>query len=388
MEFLMQFELSIYATLAALMLLMKIYYKKEVYSNSNRLFKAMLFGVIFIMVLEFLSWLYDGKPGNFAHYMNIVFNVALFMFSPLVPSLWVAYIYYKIYGDIEKVRKYLWFQYPLIISVILGFINLITPIVFEISRDTNIFSRLPLLSINFVMIYMMITYSIIITIKERKKLNSTVLIAVLLFVLLPVFGSLLQLYNFGLIVMYPILSLSLIVIYLFMETTSSSSDYLTGLYSRSRFDEVVTSKVQRNEVFSVIMLDLDDYKQFNDEYGHIVGDRVLIMFANLMKQVFGQKALPARYGGDEFVVVIEEENESLILELKIKLQSKISESTDPILKNLKFSYGHSTRTKTNQLDYDALLKLADNAMYENKAVNKNFKRRKEDKERLKEDRKG
>lgn len=380
----MQFELSIYAAIAALMLLLKIYYKKEVYSISNRLFKAMLFGAIFMMLLEFLSWAFDGEAGNFAYNMNVVFNATLFAFSPVVPSLWVSYMFYKVYGDIEKVRKYLWFQYPFIIAFLLVVINFITPIVFEIPRDTNVFSRLPLLSVNFIMTYMMIGYSVFITIKERKKLNPMVLIAVLLFVLLPVLASLLQLYNFGLIVMYPILTLSIIVFYLFLETTSASSDYLTGLFSRSRFDEVVTSKVQRNEVFTVVMLDLDDYKQLNDKYGHITGDHVLIMFANVMKHVFGPKALSARYGGDEFVVVIDDVTDSLILNYNAKLKSKINESTDPIFQTLKFSYGYSTRTKSNQLDYDALLRIADKVMYEDKAVNKNFKRRKEDRLHSKE----
>lgn len=379
MEFLLQFQLSIYAIVAVIMLLVKIYFKKEVFSSSNRLFRAMLFGVILIMILEFLSWIFDGKPGDFAYIMNQTFNLLLFIFSPVVPSLWVAYIFYKIYGDIEKVRKYLWFQYPFLIAFVLGIINVFYPIVFEVPRATNLFGRLPLISINFVMTYIIVGYSVYITVKERSKLNPTVMNAVLMFVILSILASILQVFNFGLIVMYPTLALSIIVIYLFLETTSGSTDYLTGLFSRLRFDEVVTSKVERNDEFSVVMLDLDDYKKFNDEHGHIVGDRVLIMYANAMNSVFGEDALVARYGGDEFVVVVLDKDETSILNYKESLKSKINESADPIFKTVRFSFGFSTRTKENQNGYDKLLKKSDEIMYEDKAVNKNFMRRKEDK---------
>lgn len=379
MEFLLQFQLSIYAIVAVIMLLVKIYFKKEVFSSSNRLFRAMLFGVILIMILEFLSWIFDGKPGDFAYIMNQTFNLLLFIFSPVVPSLWVAYIFYKIYGDIEKVRKYLWFQYPFLIAFVLGIINVFYPIVFEVPRATNLFGRLPLISINFVMTYIIVGYSVYITVKERSKLNPTVMNAVLMFVILSILASILQVFNFGLIVMYPTLALSIIVIYLFLETTSGSTDYLTGLFSRLRFDEVVTSKVERNDEFSVVMLDLDDYKKFNDEHGHIVGDRVLIMYANAMNSVFCEDALVARYGGDEFVVVVLDKDETSILNYKESLKSKINESADPIFKTVRFSFGFSTRTKENQNGYDKLLKKSDEIMYEDKAVNKNFMRRKEDK---------
>ena len=378
MEYLMQFQLSIYAVLAVSMLLVKIYHKEEVYSYSNRLFKAMLLGVMIIMLLEFLSWVFDGRPGNFAYIMNYLFNFLLFVFSPSVACFWVAYIHYKIYGDRQRVRKNLWFQYPILISGFLALINLIYPIVFKVPVDTNLFERLPLLSLNFAMAYIMVSYSVFLTIKNRSKLKRTVLYSVLLFVVFTILASIFQVFNYGLIVMYPVLALSIIVIYLFLETTSSSTDYLTDLYSRSRFDEFVTSRVENDEEFSVLMLDLDDYKQFNDEHGHVVGDRILIMYANLMKQVFSDKSLVARYGGDEFVVVVFENDIKTIISYKEDMKIKIDESNDPIFRTVKFSFGYSTRTKENQFGYDKLMKKSDDVMYVDKAVNKNFKRRKED----------
>lgn len=378
MEYLMQFQLSIYAILAVSMLLVKIYFKEEVYSYSNRLFKAMLLSVIILMTLEFLSWIFDAKPGNFNFILNYVFNFVLFIVSPSVACFWVAYIHYKIFGDKQRIRKNFWFLYPIFISSLLALINIFFPIVFKVPVETNLFERLPLLPLNFMMAYVMVIYSVILTFKHRSKLKRTVWIAVLLFVVLSIFASLLQLFNYGLIVMYPTLALSIIVIYLFLETTSASTDYLTDLHSRSRFDEFLANKVERNEEFSVLMLDLDDYKEFNDVHGHIVGDRILIMFSNLMKKVFGDKALAARYGGDEFVVVVSDQDVKTIVGYKEDLKIEIEESKDPIFQTVRFSFGYSTRTKENQFGYNRLLKKSDDVMYQDKAVNKNFKRRKED----------
>lgn len=383
MDYILQFQLSIYATVALLMLLVKIYYKEEVYSYSNRLFRAMAIGAILIMAMEFLSWFFDGKSGSFNYVMNYAFNFLLFVCSALVPGFWASYIHYKIFGDKEKVRKLLWFQFPLLIALLLAVINLIHPIIFDIPTDTNLFIRLPLISINYIMVYGLVIYTVVMAIKERSKLKRIVLSAVLLFVILSFLSSLLQVLNYGLIVMYPMLALSIIVIYLFLETTSSATDYLTGLYSRSRFDEYLMSKVEKNEEFTVVMLDLDDYKQFNDEHGHVVGDRILIMYANLMKQAFGEKSLVARYGGDEFVVVIPDSQEESIMKYKEKISKGINKSSDKIFRKVRFAYGFSTRTKENQYGYDKLLKESDEVMYSDKSINKNFLRRKEDKKKAK-----
>jgi diguanylate cyclase (GGDEF)-like protein len=250
--------------------------------------------------------------------------------------------------------------------------------VFKVPSDTNLFERLPFITINFVMAYTLVLYSIFISIKEHTKTKKTVFITVMIFVFLPLIASIVQALNYGLIIMYPILTLSTIVVYLFLETQSASKDYLTGAYSRSRFDEFVDRKIASNEEFCVVMLDLDDYKIFNDEHGHTVGDRILIQYANQAKQVFGDRSLFARYGGDEFVVLVPGKDIEELMRLNGQLKDSIKHSKDPIFSKLRYSFGQACRTIENQYTYDDLLIEADKVMYKNKAINKNFKRRKED----------
>jgi len=384
MDLVFQFQLSIYALIVLAMLILKIYYREEIYSYSSRLFRALLISAGVVLILEFLSWAFDGRPGNFNHLMNYLFNYLLFVSSTIVPGFWLSYLHFKIYGNINTVRKLYWFQFPMLISFVIATINIFVPIVFKVPVATNLFERLPFIAINFVMAYLLVFYSVFIAIKERSKIKNAVFVTVVIFVILPLIASIVQALNYGLIIMYPILALSTIVVYLFLETQSASKDYLTGAYSRSRFDEFVARKTASNEEFCVVMLDLDDYKIFNDEHGHTVGDRILIQYVNQAKQVFGDQSLVARYGGDEFVVVIPGRNVEELMRLNGQLKDAIKHSKDPIFSQLRYSFGHSCRTKENQYTYDNLLIEADKVMYKNKAINKNFQRRKEDKDFINE----
>ncbi len=88
----------------------------------------------------------------------------------------------------------------------------------------------------------------------------------------------------------------------------ATKDHLTGLYNRLFLEEALEREVSRANRYgfplSLIMLDLDNFKSVNDRYGHDVGDRVLIRFAQVIKKNVRGTDIPARYGGEEFVVLL------------------------------------------------------------------------------------
>jgi diguanylate cyclase len=88
----------------------------------------------------------------------------------------------------------------------------------------------------------------------------------------------------------------------------SETDGLTGALNRGAFDVVITDLVARREVsgkgFSLLMLDLDNFKAINDRYGHLTGDRVLVAFAQKCKGMLRGDDIIARYGGEEFVLIL------------------------------------------------------------------------------------
>jgi diguanylate cyclase len=89
---------------------------------------------------------------------------------------------------------------------------------------------------------------------------------------------------------------------------SANTDGLTGVYNRKALDEHLRSLVERNRVmrtpFSLLMMDLDDFKRLNDKYGHTVGDRMLLAFAQKCRASVRSDDFLARYGGEEFTLIL------------------------------------------------------------------------------------
>jgi diguanylate cyclase len=89
---------------------------------------------------------------------------------------------------------------------------------------------------------------------------------------------------------------------------ASQTDGLTGVSNRATFDQYLTNLIDRNTVtpttFSLLMIDIDNFKQINDTYGHPIGDRVIMALAQLCKGSIRKDDMVARYGGEEFALIL------------------------------------------------------------------------------------
>ncbi|UCD78377.1 MAG: diguanylate cyclase [Desulfobacterales bacterium] len=90
--------------------------------------------------------------------------------------------------------------------------------------------------------------------------------------------------------------------------TESLCDGLTGIYNRKAFDHKIGDLVHKNTVsrlpFSLLMIDIDDFKKINDTFGHQTGDRVIMAIANKCRLSIRSEDFLARYGGEEFVIIL------------------------------------------------------------------------------------
>jgi len=150
------------------------------------------------------------------------------------------------------------------------------------------------------------------------------------------------------------------------DREAATTDSLTGLYNRrplmKRMAEEKSRAVRRKYGFVTLFIDLDDFKKINDNHGHTTGDAVLIKVANEIKRIIRPYDIAARYGGDEFVVMLME----IPLEAAATLAKKIAEAIKRIEIN-DFNMGISASIGIHQFGSNNAtedpIEEADKAMY-------------------------
>ncbi len=152
----------------------------------------------------------------------------------------------------------------------------------------------------------------------------------------------------------------------------SSSDGLTKLYNRSYLLEKMREELNRYKryktTFSLIMLDIDDFKNVNDIYGHLKGDKVLFELANILANSRRDLDICARYGGEEFAIILPHTNGNEAKVISERLREKIKHFFKKDIK-ITVSIGISNCPKSGKV-LKTLIKKADDALYESKRMGK------------------
>lgn len=158
-------------------------------------------------------------------------------------------------------------------------------------------------------------------------------------------------------------------------------DGLTGISNRRKFDEYLDSTwnlaVRVSMPVSIVMMDIDFFKQYNDNYGHQGGDDCLIKIAQVLSKTIVRKTdFLARYGGEEFVCVLsntDADNAFIIAEkLRLDVMSlNIPHAYSSVEKIVTISVGVATRFPTKNLSFTELIEDADKALYKSKESGRN-----------------
>jgi len=153
----------------------------------------------------------------------------------------------------------------------------------------------------------------------------------------------------------------------------AKTDPLTGVFNRLGIEEAISLGLQdwsqHRKPLSLVMIDIDHFKQINDKYGHDVGDLVLSNLSNIVQQHTRTQDLFARWGGEEFVLVCRDTDIDSARAIADKLRELIANQT--LHKNIKITASFGVATLKTYENLEQLFKAADTALYEAKSSGRN-----------------
>ncbi len=341
-----------------------------------RLMRRTFLALLLVLLTDLFQWALDGRPGSSVTTLLHIDNMLYYVFQMISVVVWNDYVHYRVLRKVKSKNVIIATSIvPLAVVMVLILTNPLTNFVFSIGTG-NHYVRGPVSNplAFLVMGYLLFTSLWIMYMRRKEMLASirreySILAG---FVVAPFIGAVIQLNAFGISLIWPLASISMLILYINRSQDEISIDALTGLNNRGSLDKYLLERVfpESEERLTLVLMDLDKFKTINDELGHDMGDVALREVAEIIRQAFssGNNFL-ARYGGDEFVVVIPQIDDPRMIDSYIKnLRSTVEnfnqKKTFPV--RLSISCGMAFYPREDVRTPEDLLKAADNKMYEEK----------------------
>jgi len=343
--------------------------RKNIFFVGQLYFRLILVSIAFIIVSDVLMWTFNGATFNGARTAHIISSVIYFSLSPFPSLFFFLYTCARIHLPLKYIKVlFPIILLPIIINAVISILSIWKGYIFQIGLD-NIYNRGNLLIPMMIFSYLDLAFSFIIMLFNLGKISKTEIIYIAFFCFIPLVSSFLQIIYFGINALWPGVTLTCLLLYLFTLNDSIQIDQLTGVYNRRQLEQylyVCFYRKKRSKFIVGIMVDLNNFKSINDTYGHTEGDRALKKAGAILKKAFSG-AFVSRYAGDEFVIVLETNKPVLEKYYQALREEEISFNKDSSLPYfLTFSIGAVISSRDGIHDVYSFLKEIDEKMYEDK----------------------
>lgn len=276
-------------------------------SCDGYLFRWMCRICLILCILEAAGFALNGRQFFGARQAAVLCSSLLLFLGSVLGWLWIWYVDCKLLPvNSRNWRKYLPLAIPAAAVGLMSLANLAFPVFFTVSEE-NIYSRTRWFFIPWVITYAYLIWGTIRIYRYQRRTDRRILIPALMF-LLPIFlGSMIQMFFYGISLVWVSAAAGLVCLYINLQRELVYLDPLTGLYNRGYlfyYLDSITSQARPDRRVTGIMLDINGFKQINDTLGHHEGDTVLQDVARILMHAAGNNTV-IRYGGDEFVVLVE-----------------------------------------------------------------------------------
>lgn len=263
---------------------------------------------------------------------------------------------------------------PFILSGVLCLVSPLTGWVFTIGADGT-YHRGPLFlimsSLGFVYDIIVVIQSVISGMKEKQTEKKRMCMLIGIYIFFPLAASIIQIYFSGMPILAPAIITGFFLVFVNMQKTQINNDALTGLNNRRNAFRVLEEQIHisgKDHPAEVYMLDVNSFKEINDNFGHVEGDRALNTIGTSLRkleQMYG--VFVARYGGDEFMIIsgnqCQTDSEVMINSLREILKEQCAE--DGLAYDITVSVGYA-QADTPEIEAEQLINQADKMLYKEK----------------------
>jgi diguanylate cyclase (GGDEF)-like protein len=365
--FLARFQLFLAPIVSLLLILIDFQNKRTIDKTTPRIMTTVILCTLAAMLCELSYQMFAGSYGQVIHIASWALNTLYFLFQNVAFGAVSLFLDYSSNQDTVRLKRIgIIAGCICIVDLILLTINLFTGVMFTITQE-NLYQEGEHYWLQLAVSYLFLVLALANTALRRKQIEKSKFVLVLTAALPVAVGAMIDYCVPELYIVWPSFFVSLLFCYLFIVRMSMHFDSLTGVNNRRGFDEFMLelSKAVRRKEYSFIMIDMDRFKEINDELGHAQGDVALRDMAEILRSCVRRTDIVARYGGDEFIVVAATQETNVVME---NIERSVQEFNERKLRpfKLRMSLGGGLYLPEDQRDPQEFLSYVDGLMYAEK----------------------
>ena len=339
--------------------------QKAEYDRDMRLLQQMMVTIGIANISDCCVYYLAGSSNIVIKVLVFLSGSWIFLGNVMIGYLWAKFIMVHMNIPFSDIRRKIYRTIGLI-SIVLLVINIFYPLVFSVSEGRYQRESAYIIFLIFAVFY--IWDSLYLYVKRVKKNGSLKLFPVHIFLIPVIFGVVIQVFFVEIAITWTSIAISVAGIMTALKNEIIFTDCLTGLYNREYLKFLHKRACNKKDCWvSGIMIDLNGFKQINDNYGHAEGDLALCIVADLLLKSFSEYGVVTRYAGDEFVIMLNTTDDQLIQKIiksaKKNFVTENEKNDKPY--QLSASMGYAITNLSNET-IDDFMNRIDEQMYQDK----------------------
>lgn len=366
MDMLLKLDMNIISGLLLLYVCVIAFFRLDRSVKSNRYFLIISALTVLQVALDIGTSLIEPVYSPALYFPDLLLLLLMNGIAPFITYFWSVFIFRWVHQEDEGWRSSKVLLLPGAVALLMTLSSPFTGIVFSVDQQ-SFYRRGPFFGLFFSIVCLNLLYGVFILVRSRKKFTSHEFLPLLSFAMVPAAAGIIQALFYGLLILWGSVALSLVVVYIFLQQKMMQLDMMTGAWTKSSFENYISYRAEHlGRKIGILFVDMNGFKKINDAYGHLEGDSALQTAARLLKNTVGSTGIVARFGGDEFVILIENTAETKLKRLNGRLHAAFIEynrtSGKPYA--LAFSSGYGMYDKA--IDIWQFINHVDHLMYINK----------------------